>query len=144
MDFLSLNKRILFFACFLFEYFVLYWIFIFFFVSDETAKWEKITYLGIVSCTGLAVYILSKGHHHYDEPPVSFPLYGIWFFLIPFLLKFHCKNFMFLFFHEHSWILLRDGHIFSTRFMLLLLWYVIIFSLPHFKCILNLSDLLFF
>ncbi|KAL6222755.1 hypothetical protein ACLB2K_006146 [Fragaria x ananassa] len=35
----------------------------------ETAKWEKITYLGIFSCTGLAVYILSKGHHHYETPP---------------------------------------------------------------------------
>ncbi|CAI8583530.1 unnamed protein product [Vicia faba] len=35
----------------------------------ETAKWEKITYLGIASCTALAAYILSKGHHHYDAPP---------------------------------------------------------------------------
>ncbi|WJX89400.1 Cytochrome c oxidase subunit 6A [Trifolium repens] len=35
----------------------------------ETKKWEKITYLGIASCTLLAAYILSKGHHHYDEPP---------------------------------------------------------------------------
>ncbi|KAG5029005.1 Cytochrome c oxidase subunit 6a, mitochondrial [Glycine soja] len=35
----------------------------------ETAKWEKITYLGIVSCTGLAVYNLSKGHPHFKEPP---------------------------------------------------------------------------
>ncbi|KAI5417848.1 Cytochrome c oxidase subunit 6A, variant 2 [Lathyrus oleraceus] len=38
--------------------------------AHETAKWEKITYLGIVSCTALATYILSKGHHHYDAPPV--------------------------------------------------------------------------
>lgn len=126
MDFLLLNKRILFFACFLFEYFVLYWIFIFSFVSDETAKWEKITYLGIVSCTGLAVYILSKGHHHYDEPPVSFPLYGIWFFLIPFMLKFHCENVMFLFFHEHSWILLsflveRWAHFFYSFYVIVTL-----------------------
>ncbi|KAL8160348.1 hypothetical protein V2J09_001885 [Rumex salicifolius] len=37
--------------------------------EHETAKWEKITYAGIVSCTALATYILSKGHAHYDEPP---------------------------------------------------------------------------
>ncbi|XP_010531320.1 PREDICTED: cytochrome c oxidase subunit 6a, mitochondrial-like [Tarenaya hassleriana] len=35
----------------------------------ESAKWEKITYLGIASCTALALYNLSKGHPHYDEPP---------------------------------------------------------------------------
>ncbi|TXG59993.1 hypothetical protein EZV62_014566 [Acer yangbiense] len=35
----------------------------------ETAKWEKITYLGIASCTALAVYVLSKGHAHHEEPP---------------------------------------------------------------------------
>ncbi|XP_057420124.1 cytochrome c oxidase subunit 6a, mitochondrial [Lotus japonicus] len=35
----------------------------------ETAKWEKITYLGIASCTALAAYCLSKGHPHYEEPP---------------------------------------------------------------------------
>ncbi|OVA20960.1 Cytochrome c oxidase [Macleaya cordata] len=35
----------------------------------ETAKWEKITYAGIVSCTALAIYNLSKGHPHFDEPP---------------------------------------------------------------------------
>ncbi|KAK3211047.1 hypothetical protein Dsin_015753 [Dipteronia sinensis] len=35
----------------------------------ETAKWEKITYLGIASCTALGIYILSKGHPHHDEPP---------------------------------------------------------------------------
>ncbi|KAE9607379.1 hypothetical protein Lal_00026610 [Lupinus albus] len=35
----------------------------------ETAKWEKITYLGIASCTALAFYILSKGHPHHEEPP---------------------------------------------------------------------------
>ncbi|CAJ1943081.1 unnamed protein product [Sphenostylis stenocarpa] len=35
----------------------------------ETAKWEKITYLGIVSCTALALYNLSKGHPHTEEPP---------------------------------------------------------------------------
>lgn len=38
----------------------------------EAAKWEKITYLGIISCSALALYNLSKGHPHYDEPPVSF------------------------------------------------------------------------
>ncbi|KAL5556722.1 hypothetical protein UlMin_038958 [Ulmus minor] len=35
----------------------------------ETAKWEKITYAGIVSCTLLAFYHLSKGHPHAEEPP---------------------------------------------------------------------------
>ncbi|KAK3030435.1 hypothetical protein RJ639_039192 [Escallonia herrerae] len=35
----------------------------------EAAKWEKITYAGIVTCTVLAVYQLSKGHHHFDTPP---------------------------------------------------------------------------
>ncbi|CAL9228423.1 unnamed protein product, partial [Arabidopsis halleri] len=35
----------------------------------EAAKWEKITYLGIASCTALAVYVLSKGHHHGEDPP---------------------------------------------------------------------------
>ncbi|RYR28995.1 hypothetical protein Ahy_B01g053240 isoform B [Arachis hypogaea] len=44
----------------------------------ETAKWEKITYLGIATCTVLAIYNLSKGHPHHDEPPVSFPLYTIY------------------------------------------------------------------
>ncbi|XP_038702197.1 cytochrome c oxidase subunit 6a, mitochondrial-like [Tripterygium wilfordii] len=34
----------------------------------EAKKWERITYLGIASCTILASYILSKGHPHYDEP----------------------------------------------------------------------------
>ncbi|CAI9110518.1 OLC1v1010565C2 [Oldenlandia corymbosa var. corymbosa] len=37
--------------------------------AAEAAKWEKITYLGIVSCTILAVVNLSKGHPHHDEPP---------------------------------------------------------------------------
>ncbi|OMO56365.1 Cytochrome c oxidase, subunit VIa [Corchorus capsularis] len=35
----------------------------------ETAKWEKITYLGIAGCTLLAIYNLSKGHPHHEEPP---------------------------------------------------------------------------
>ena len=35
----------------------------------ETAKWEKITYLGIAACTFLAVWNLSKGHPHFEEPP---------------------------------------------------------------------------
>ncbi|KAE9466760.1 hypothetical protein C3L33_01340, partial [Rhododendron williamsianum] len=38
----------------------------------ETAKWEKITYAGIFTCTTLAIFILSKGHPHHEEPPVSF------------------------------------------------------------------------
>ncbi|MCD7452418.1 Cytochrome c oxidase subunit 6A [Datura stramonium] len=37
--------------------------------AREAAKWEKITYVGIVSCTILAVINLSKGHPHSDEPP---------------------------------------------------------------------------
>ncbi|XP_074308963.1 cytochrome c oxidase subunit 6a, mitochondrial-like [Silene latifolia] len=37
--------------------------------AKESSKWEKITYLGMVSCTGLAFWILSKGHPHFDEPP---------------------------------------------------------------------------
>ncbi|KAJ3670081.1 hypothetical protein LUZ60_010405 [Juncus effusus] len=35
----------------------------------ETAKWEKITYAGIVTCTILAAVNLSKGHHHFPDPP---------------------------------------------------------------------------
>ncbi|KAF7134438.1 hypothetical protein RHSIM_Rhsim08G0089100 [Rhododendron simsii] len=35
----------------------------------ETAKWEKITYAGIATCTTLAIFILSKGHAHHEEPP---------------------------------------------------------------------------
>ncbi|KAJ4714650.1 cytochrome c oxidase subunit 6a, mitochondrial-like [Melia azedarach] len=35
----------------------------------ETAKWEKITYLGIATCSALAIYSLSKGHPHHEEPP---------------------------------------------------------------------------
>ncbi|KAG6397747.1 hypothetical protein SASPL_144208 [Salvia splendens] len=37
--------------------------------AAEASKWEKITYLGIVACSSLAVFILSKSHAHYDEPP---------------------------------------------------------------------------
>ncbi|GER28207.1 cytochrome c oxidase subunit 6a [Striga asiatica] len=37
--------------------------------AAEASKWEKITYAGIVSCTVLAIYNLSKGHPHHDEPP---------------------------------------------------------------------------
>ncbi|KAM0951574.1 putative cytochrome-c oxidase [Dioscorea sansibarensis] len=35
----------------------------------EAAKWEKITYLGIATCTILSIYNLSKGHHHQPDPP---------------------------------------------------------------------------
>jgi len=60
----------------LFQRFVLYFLIIsLIFFSDETAKWEKITYLGIVSCSALAIYNLSKGHPHTEEPPVSFCFY---------------------------------------------------------------------
>ncbi|XP_022897197.1 cytochrome c oxidase subunit 6a, mitochondrial-like isoform X1 [Olea europaea var. sylvestris] len=37
--------------------------------AAEAAKWEKITYLGIATCTILAVVNLSKGHPHHEEPP---------------------------------------------------------------------------
>ncbi|XP_074381306.1 cytochrome c oxidase subunit 6a, mitochondrial isoform X2 [Apium graveolens] len=36
----------------------------------ETAKWEKITYAGIVGCTILGAINLSKGHPHSEDPPV--------------------------------------------------------------------------
>ncbi|XP_059624081.1 cytochrome c oxidase subunit 6a, mitochondrial-like [Cornus florida] len=35
----------------------------------ETAKWEKITYAGIIGCSIFAFYNLSKGHPHHEEPP---------------------------------------------------------------------------
>ncbi|KAK6923193.1 hypothetical protein RJ641_011497 [Dillenia turbinata] len=35
----------------------------------EAAKWEKIAYAGIVTCTVLTIYNLSKGHPHHEEPP---------------------------------------------------------------------------
>ncbi|XP_068655270.1 cytochrome c oxidase subunit 6a, mitochondrial-like isoform X2 [Aristolochia californica] len=35
----------------------------------ETAKWEKITILGIVTSVSLAIYNLSKGHPHFPDPP---------------------------------------------------------------------------
>lgn len=47
-------------------------------ISDETAKWEKITYLGIATCTVLAFYNLSKGHPHYEEPPVRYLLFFLY------------------------------------------------------------------
>ncbi|XP_050204305.1 cytochrome c oxidase subunit 6a, mitochondrial [Mercurialis annua] len=37
--------------------------------AAEASKWEKITYVAIASCTILAIYNLSKGHPHYEEPP---------------------------------------------------------------------------
>uniref|UniRef100_A0A9I9D8Q1 Cytochrome c oxidase subunit 6a, mitochondrial-like n=1 Tax=Cucumis melo TaxID=3656 RepID=A0A9I9D8Q1_CUCME len=40
--------------------------------ARETAKWEKITYAGIVTCSILAFYNLSKGHPHHEEPPVIY------------------------------------------------------------------------
>lgn len=56
-----------------------------FFMSGETAKWEKITYAGIATCTILAFYNLSKGHPHHEEPPVSFNFSQ--FILFPWLLS---------------------------------------------------------
>ncbi|XP_070041816.1 cytochrome c oxidase subunit 6a, mitochondrial-like isoform X4 [Nicotiana tomentosiformis] len=38
--------------------------------AREAAKWEKITYVGIITCTVLAIVNLSKGHPHHEEPPV--------------------------------------------------------------------------
>ncbi|CAK7339686.1 unnamed protein product [Dovyalis caffra] len=35
----------------------------------EAAKWEKITYLGVATCTILAIFNLSKGHPHHEQPP---------------------------------------------------------------------------
>ncbi|KAL2501497.1 Cytochrome [Forsythia ovata] len=35
----------------------------------DASKWKKITYLGIATCTILAVVNLSKGHPHHEEPP---------------------------------------------------------------------------
>ena len=43
-----------------------------YYAIDETAKWENITFAGIATCTILVIYSLSKGHPHFDEPPVSF------------------------------------------------------------------------
>merc|ERR1711925_53693 len=40
--------------------------------AAEASKWEKITYLGIATCTILAVVNLSKGHPHQEELP-SYP-----------------------------------------------------------------------
>ena len=57
------------------------WIFNYFF-SDETAKWEKITYLGIATCSVLAIYTLSKGHTHHEEPPVSLNSFCLILFLV--------------------------------------------------------------
>ncbi|XP_076950893.1 cytochrome c oxidase subunit 6a, mitochondrial-like [Bidens hawaiensis] len=37
--------------------------------AREAAKWEKITYVGIVACSILAFVNLSKGHPHFEEPP---------------------------------------------------------------------------
>ncbi|XP_060188176.1 cytochrome c oxidase subunit 6a, mitochondrial-like isoform X2 [Lycium barbarum] len=38
--------------------------------AREAAKWEKITYIGIVTCAILTIFNLAKGHPHYEEPPV--------------------------------------------------------------------------
>ncbi|KAJ4962674.1 hypothetical protein NE237_022613 [Protea cynaroides] len=40
-----------------------------FYHSHEAEKWEKISYVGIAACTVFAIYNLSKGHPHYEEPP---------------------------------------------------------------------------
>ena len=58
-------RKIMKYAIMLSEWLIYIW-------TGETAKWEKITYAGIVSCTILAVVSLSKGHPHHEEPPVIF------------------------------------------------------------------------
>ncbi|XP_059285339.1 cytochrome c oxidase subunit 6a, mitochondrial-like isoform X2 [Lycium ferocissimum] len=37
--------------------------------AREAAKWEKITYIGIVTCAILTIFNLAKGHPHHEEPP---------------------------------------------------------------------------
>ncbi|GMH24621.1 hypothetical protein Nepgr_026464 [Nepenthes gracilis] len=37
--------------------------------EQETVKWQRVTFAGIITCTILAIYNLSKGHHHFEEPP---------------------------------------------------------------------------
>lgn len=44
---------------------------VFIYTTGEASKWEKITYVGIVACSILAFVNLSKGHPHFEEPPVS-------------------------------------------------------------------------
>ncbi|KAH0688892.1 hypothetical protein KY289_016250 [Solanum tuberosum] len=39
---------------------------------DEAPKWEKITYVGIVTCAILTIFNLSKGHPHYEPPPYPY------------------------------------------------------------------------
>ncbi|KAF3661057.1 Cytochrome c oxidase subunit 6a, mitochondrial [Capsicum annuum] len=39
--------------------------------AREAAKWEKITYVAIITSTILAVVNLAKGHSHSEEPPIS-------------------------------------------------------------------------
>ncbi|KAI4330209.1 hypothetical protein MLD38_028511 [Melastoma candidum] len=42
--------------------------------EHEMKKWEKITYAGIATCTVLAIYNLSKGHHpKVEEPQKPYP-----------------------------------------------------------------------
>ncbi|XP_074294246.1 uncharacterized protein LOC141622090 isoform X3 [Silene latifolia] len=42
--------------------------------AKEADKWEKITYLGIVSCTALAVWNLSKGIPIHAHPQQGVPM----------------------------------------------------------------------
>ncbi|XP_062204511.1 cytochrome c oxidase subunit 6a, mitochondrial-like [Phragmites australis] len=37
--------------------------------AQEAAKWERITFFGIATCTVLAIYHLSRGHQHFPDPP---------------------------------------------------------------------------
>lgn len=71
----------------------------------EASKWEKITYLGIVACSSLAVFILSKGHAHYDEPPVRI-LFRCIDLLLFFFVCVYLKNAMIVDLVENSVVLI--------------------------------------
>ena len=68
-------------------------------------KWEKITYLGIATCTVLAIYNLSEDHPHYEEPPVS--CIFIFLFSLRFFLEFiavifgFCRGFYYMHYDKH-------------------------------------------
>lgn len=60
--------------------------------AREASKWEKISYVAIISSTILAVVNLSKGHPHSEEPPVSFVNQFVLLSLFPCLsIHFRCR-----------------------------------------------------
>uniref|UniRef100_A0A3Q7FB23 Uncharacterized protein n=1 Tax=Solanum lycopersicum TaxID=4081 RepID=A0A3Q7FB23_SOLLC len=70
--------------------------------AREASKWEKITYVAIISSTILAVVNLSKGHPHSEEPP-AYPYLHIrnkefpWGnYMTRHFLIFSLNNFMFM------------------------------------------------